>query len=640
MRILKLTFIALCLATQTVTASDFTWPTIPAEQIAMTDHPLTAGAHAMVLDWEVFADDTSNRESVFKRIKIFTEEGRSQGDITIPFVRNEDEIKDLAARTVESDGRIIPFTGQVFEKTVVKSKQIRYLAKTFSFPEVQPGCILEYHYTHHSSLTHTWSPQGELPILHLDFKVKPNNRWWGFRYIWRSLPKGNDVLKNPDGTFELVMDNVSALESESYTPPEYELKPVVWLFYTIHADETADEMWQRLAKQSSESSQASLTPSSRIRDAALAAVNASDPPEVKLRKLYARVQQIRNLSFERGKTYEEYRREKLKENNKIEDVLKHGYGGGLEINRLYLAMIRSLGMEANEVFVSERDRYFFHKDLPGEWQLNSEVVEAKAGDKTWYLDPVEKFCPFGLLPWQETGVMGMRMTADGGTFINTPNPTSDQAITERKAHLRWQDGDLDGEVVIQLKGQDAWLERMYRRNEDADTQSKEIEDELKRALPNGSKVTFKRADALGGIEEPVTLTAQVHIPNVGAATGKRLAMPLNVFATQIDSAFRLEKRTYPLYFAYPYQELDEITLDTPDGFVLDRLPEAHKERTDFGRYVSSWEKTPGGVKFTRKFALDWFYFHASEYPAVRKFYYAVVNGDQDGALFQPHAKAK
>ena len=66
-------------------------------------------------------------------------------------------------------------------------------------------------------------------------------------------------------------------------------------------------------------------------------VNADDPPDVKLRKIYARVQKIRNLSIEDAKSEKEEKHEQLKPNNNVEDVLKHNYGSGDELNSHFWA---------------------------------------------------------------------------------------------------------------------------------------------------------------------------------------------------------------------------------------------------------------------------------------------------------------
>jgi len=63
--------------------------------------------------------------------------------------------------------------------------------------------------------------------------------------------------------------------------------------------------------------------------------SANDTPEVKVQKLYGRVQEIRNLSYESGKSKKEEHEEKIKSNGNAEDVLKHGYGTGRDINFLF-----------------------------------------------------------------------------------------------------------------------------------------------------------------------------------------------------------------------------------------------------------------------------------------------------------------
>ncbi len=66
--------------------------------------------------------------------------------------------------------------------------------------------------------------------------------------------------------------------------------------------------------------------------------------EVKLRKIYARVQQIRNLNLEDSKMKQENKDENLKPNSNVEDVLKHGYAYGTEINYLFVGLARAAGL--------------------------------------------------------------------------------------------------------------------------------------------------------------------------------------------------------------------------------------------------------------------------------------------------------
>ena len=76
-------------------------------------------------------------------------------------------------------------------------------------------------------------------------------------------------------------------------------------------------------------------------------VQPGDSPETKVRKIYARTQQIRNLSFEREQEpSRKTEREKLADVRDAEDIWKRGYGRRIEITWLFLALVRAAGVEA------------------------------------------------------------------------------------------------------------------------------------------------------------------------------------------------------------------------------------------------------------------------------------------------------
>ena len=49
---------------------------------------------------------------------------------------------NLHARTIRPDGTIVEFSGKAFDKSIVKARSVKYLAKTFTLPDVQVGSIL------------------------------------------------------------------------------------------------------------------------------------------------------------------------------------------------------------------------------------------------------------------------------------------------------------------------------------------------------------------------------------------------------------------------------------------------------------------------------------------------------------------
>ena len=57
----------------------------------------------------------------------------------------------------------------------------------------------------------------------------------------------------------------------------------------------------------------------------------------------------------------------------------------------------------------------------------------KVNGQEEYFDPGAAFTPFGMLPWMETAVAGLKLDRDGGSWIQTDMPTSAEARLERVA---------------------------------------------------------------------------------------------------------------------------------------------------------------------------------------------------------------
>jgi hypothetical protein len=122
------------------------WPPIPPEELTLKDASWDPGAHAVILYRDWFIDQRDSSYTVHYRIKVLTEEGKKYADIEIPYGKELSRISDLKARTVRPDGTSVEFKGEIFERTVVKAKGVKFLARTFSLPDVQVGTIIEYKY--------------------------------------------------------------------------------------------------------------------------------------------------------------------------------------------------------------------------------------------------------------------------------------------------------------------------------------------------------------------------------------------------------------------------------------------------------------------------------------------------------------
>src|SRR5579864_7702879 len=149
------------------------------EELKMTAEPKAPGAAAIILFREVDRDDRglTAHEDVYLRIKILAEEGRKYADIEIPFFKDQGNIVNIHARTIEPDGRIVSFNGGAFDKLIVKARGLKYMAKTFTLPDVQVGSVLEYYYTNdlaeNKVFESHWILSDELFTKTAKFSLKP-----------------------------------------------------------------------------------------------------------------------------------------------------------------------------------------------------------------------------------------------------------------------------------------------------------------------------------------------------------------------------------------------------------------------------------------------------------------------------------
>ncbi|HZQ95533.1 MAG TPA: DUF3857 domain-containing protein [Candidatus Sulfotelmatobacter sp.] len=193
------TCLGIALAVAPYTAWGVGFQPVSPDELKMTSEPKAPGAPAIILFRQVDRDDRGQtaHEDVYLRIKILTEEGRKYADIEIPFYKQQGNIGNLHARTIKPDGTIVDFTGKAFDKSIVKTRGAKYMAKTFTLPDVQVGSILEYYYTEdlaeHYVFDSHWILSDELFTKNARFSLKPytsDYMQFHLRWTWNNLPPG------------------------------------------------------------------------------------------------------------------------------------------------------------------------------------------------------------------------------------------------------------------------------------------------------------------------------------------------------------------------------------------------------------------------------------------------------------------
>jgi hypothetical protein len=631
---------AIFLRTRGVSADE--WQPISPEELKMTSLPEAPGAPAVILYKQVDRDDGINpHEYNYVRIKILTEEGRKYANAEIPFVKEQSSIHGLKARSIRPDGTIVNFDGKVYEQTIVKAKGVKYLAKTITLPDIQIGSIIEYHYTTDFAFVYDstrWVLSDELFTRKAKFSLKPAH---DYTVRWSAplgYPPGTNAAKEEGDTIRLETQNVPAFLVEDYMPPENTLKYRVDFIYTeeTYAEKDPAKFWKQYGKKSYDAEEGFINKKKAMEQADAEIVSPNDTQEVKLQKIYAKVQALRNTSFEKEKTEQEMKREKQKEANNVEEVWKRGYGNGRQLTWLFVGLARAAGFEAYPVLVSRRSDYFFNPGVMNPRQLNDNVALVKVNGKDMYFDPGTAFVPYGLLPWWETAVAGLTLTKDGGTWVQTTLPSSSASRTERKAELKLtNDGVLEGKLTVTYSGLEALWMRLDERNEDETNRKKFLEDLVKESIPVGIEVELTNRPDWPSSSPSLVAEYSLKVPGWVTGAGKRALMPVGLFSSAEKQVFDHANRTYAVYFHYPYEKSDTLEIELPLGWKVGTLPAPQNRDAKAAVYMLKAEDKKGTLEVSRVLRSDLFMLGKESYPALRQFFQVVRTGDEETIILQP-----
>lgn len=633
-------------AQRTTLVSGDDWLPISPEELKMTSVPEAPGAPAVYLYRQVDRDDSRNgHEYNYVRIKILTEEGRKYGDVEIPFFKGEGNISGIKARTIRPDGSIAHFEGKAFDKTIVKAKGLKYQAKTFTLPDVQVGSVIEYHYMmdleENWVFNSHWILSEELFTKRAKFTLKPNTEF-GLRWSWPiGLPPGTKAPEKEGGLIRLETQNVPAFQVEDYMPPENELKYRVDFVYSDNNDEQDTvKFWKKEGKRYNDRVEAFTGRRKAMEQAVAGIVVPNDTPDAKLQKIYDRVQKVRNTSWEVSKTEQEAKREKQKDVNNVEDLWKQGYGDSRQINWLFLALARAAGFEAYSVYISSRNEYFFKPQVMSVSQLNGDVVLVKLNGKDVYCDPAMKFAPFGLLPWPETGVQGLKLDKDGGSWVTTTLPQSSVSQIQRKADMKLTEtGSLEGKVSVTFSGLEALQRRIEQRNEDDANRKKFLEDQLREYIPVGIDVELTNKPDWGSSAPTLVAEYDLKVQGWASGAGKRALVPMGLFSATEKHVFEHANRVHPIYFEYPFEKIDEVAIDLPLAWKVSSLPAPQNQDAKAVLYLMKAEDDKGTLHVTRRLRVDLVMVDPKSYPVLRSFFQVVRSGDDQQVVLQPGTAA-
>jgi hypothetical protein len=607
-----------------------TWTTPTPDELKMTSDPKAPNAEAEFLNLEVVSDEREHTHSVYARIKILTEKGKNEySDVQMEYIASEESIHAVEGRTIHSDGKIVPFTGQPFDKEMQKTNDFTRMAKVFSMPDVQVGSILEYRYELHYGSQFisppTWNVQRAIYVRQSSYRFVPDNEV-GVAST-QILPPGLKVTGAMLGGFDLKAQDIPALPREEFAPPSESIGYRVEFFYTFYT--SADDFWKKEGESWSYKVNDFVAPNGKIKQAVDQIVSPSDTDQQKLEKIYAAVMQLENTRFTRAHSRAEEKAQGQKSKSAA-DIWDQKRGTDDEITGVFVAMARAAKLKAYMMYVTDRERGSFIRQEQTWNQLDDYIAVVVVDGKEMYFDPGQRYCEFGKLKWSHAMSSGVRqMDESKSELASTPAPVFNDTDISRRAAIQIDaDGTIHGTMSISMTGNEALRWRQTALRSDEEETKKKFEDELQPNMAPGVIVKTSKFAALTDYTQPLVATIDVS-GSIGTRTGHRTFLPGTFFEAQAKPLFATANRESPVDLRYPYMVEDQVKLVLPAGSSLEGVPQdAELPFMPNADFVAKYRGSGTAYVYARRLRVANTLYETKDYSALRDFFQKVNAQDQ------------
>ncbi len=585
----------------------------------------------------------------YKLVKILDKEGYRYADVEIPVYHS--------SNGKESASVIKGYTYNLGDGKLVKSKlekssifregyNANWNIKKFTMPDVKESSVIEYQYTIMSPFTfnlRTWEFQSEIPTVYSQYEVtipeyfdyqQVSSGYHPFtvfdkstisnkltittkdRVEGRSTTFDHNTINYQENKYLWITKDVPAFKKEAYlnnasnyvSKIEFELRGRK---YPNQAYESVMGDWTSLNKTFLESQYFGLAIKQIgfLKQDLEKFENLDDSS--KISNTMALLKKEMEWNGNNGKYV----------NTTLKKAWEQKSGNSADINLMLVAALQRLNLDADPVLLSTRNHGIIRDYLAMSKQFNYVICLVRTGDAMLLLDATDKYMPSGVLPVRCLNGQGRVISDSSPGWINLMSTNLSENSLFCQLDLS-EDGVMNGQMLLTSKGYAAYNNRKkyIQKGEE-----KFIDD-----VKEGNKMWEISSSGFKGESEmnkPFSQNYEVEINEVVESAGN--LMFINPLLTQgmKENPFKLEKRTFPVDFAYPIKESYMISIKLPEGYIVDDLPKPVNIvlPDNAGKFQFLAQQIGNKLSVTNIYTINKAIFLPDEYPALKRFYNIIVS---------------
>ena len=636
----------------TVFAAETNWRPIPPEILSSKTPKIDPQADAECLFWDSWVEDytqggyAQHRTENYIRIKLYNARAiETWGDVKIEYPSSIGAtISDFKGRVVKTDGSIVEVKGnQAKDTTVLKAGKLNIRAKSFAFPGLQPGDIIEYKYIENVSggyFRYVRLPmQMEIPAWEITRNVRPLY-YPSFSDRMTSYPfnidfKGWREVTGVAGRSDFVRTSVQdmpAFVREPQMPDEDDVRGWILIFY-VEGERKPEKYWPSLGRKLNDEFRKGVKVNNEIKKIAAEVAGPVNSAVGKAKALAFYCQtQIRNVAFEadgmKAQDRDDFFKTKLKDDDVYTsaDALKHKIGRPQDIRLLFFALAEAAGLNPVFAVSSSTDGPLFHAAFTDPYFIKSNVlvgIPETPGGKLNFYNPGSPYLPAGMVNKEYQGQPVLLCDPkEPKLMVGDASPAEMSAANRSAAFSLSADGALKGDVRMVYTGHlGAERKRIYD-GKSPEERDKELQKQFELRYPGAqiSKLRVENADTPAG---DFTVSYHIEMENYAQRTGKRMFLQPGFFQFADKPIFTASKRRFPIQYDNAWSENDRLDFALPPGFVLDAADMPGEIKLGgVGDYKFGGAYNKQAHKLTITRSLKWgqggtLWFEAKGYPAVK-----------------------
>ncbi len=581
-----------------------------------------------------------------RRVHILKNSGYNMATVEITLYKDgdwEEKLDDLKAVTYNlENGKVVETKLNVKTSVFKENIDKNTVVKKFTLPNVREGSVIEYEYKLTSEFLpniQPWIFQGDVPRLWSQYTVSLP------QFLdYTLIPQGNhpfymDDQKSRDGhyfvevkkdiymgkvstdridiscvitDFRWAMKDVPAFKEEAFTssPNNYVAKLEFQLagYLAPLTEEKIMTTWpdftKRLLKR--EDFGEALSNNDNWLSSIMKQIVKETSNETEVaRKIFTYVRD----NFTCTDYNQIFIREPLKK------IAENKNGGVAEINLLLTAMLRYAGLQADPVMLSTSEHGLIRDDYPLLSKFNYVISKVKADGKELLLDAGRPRLGFGKLYYTCYNGQARVINAEASSLALK----TDQLTENNQASIfiyKEPGGKWTG-YATKLYGY--YASGKIRQKMIADG-TEGLLKELSTGYGDGFKIDSVSVDSLMQNDEPVTLHYTI---KYDSETADIIYMNPVFGERYKQNPFKSADRQYPVEMPYRQNDLYTLSMEIPDGYVVDELPKSVTLKLNTNNdAVFEYRITQSGETISLNYKLDInrTIFSPAEYNLLREFF--------------------